>query len=105
MSNTTADTQSTAIRASDAERDHAVALLQRHYADGRLTLTELEERSAAAFAARTQAQLRGLTADLPADHGGQPARPGISLDPCLLCLLLCVCPPAGLVYWLVYRPQ
>jgi Domain of unknown function (DUF1707) len=93
-----------AVRASDAEREQTVALLQRSFADGRLTLAELEERAGAAYAARTRGQLRDLAADLPA--GGQPApRPGSVLDWRLLCILLCVCPPAGLAYWLLSARQ
>jgi Domain of unknown function (DUF1707) len=94
-----------AVRASDGERDQVVALLQRHFAEGRLTQAELEERAGAAFAARTRDQLRALTADLPdADvRPARPARPAMALDPCLLCLLLCVCPPAGIAYWLLSR--
>jgi Domain of unknown function (DUF1707) len=88
-----------AVRASDGERDQAVALLQRHFAAGRLTQAELEDRAGAALAARTRDQLRALTADLP----GADARPAMALDPCLLCLLLCACPPAGVAYWLVSR--
>jgi len=80
-----------AVRASDAEREQAVALLQRGFADGRLALAEFEERVGAAYAARTRAQLRDLTADLPATE--QPTRPGLVLDRRLLCILLCVCPP------------
>ena len=91
-----------AIRASDGERDQLVALLQRHVADGRLTQAELEERAGAAFAARTRDELRALTADLPGADV-QPARPAMALDPLLLCLLLWVCPPAGLAYWLLSR--
>jgi hypothetical protein len=96
-----------AIRASDGERDQVVALLQRDFADGRLTQSELEERVSAALGARTRDQLRALTADLPA--AGLPAadvrqaRPAIVLDPCLLCLLLVLCPPAGVGYWLLSR--
>lgn len=97
-----------AVRASDAEREQTVALLQRNFADGRLTQAELEERAGAAYAARTRAQLRDLTADLPA-AGQQPPRPGMILDRRLLCILLCVHPPVGLVYWLLSlrrnRPQ
>jgi hypothetical protein len=89
-----------AVRASDAEREQTVALLQRSFADGRLTQAELEERAGAAYAARTRTQLRDLTADLP-DAGQQPPRPGMVRDPRLLCILLCVCPPAGLAYWLL----
>jgi hypothetical protein len=92
-----------AVRASDAEREQAVALLQRGFADGRLALAEFEERVGAAYAARTRAQLRNLTADLPATE--PPARPGLVLDWRLLCILLCVCPPAGLAYWLLSLRQ
>jgi hypothetical protein len=91
-----------AVRASDSERDQVVALLQGHFTDGRLTQAELEERAGAALAARTRDQLRALTADLP-DADMQPARPAIVLEPWLLCLLLCIHPPAGLVYWLLCR--
>jgi Domain of unknown function (DUF1707) len=92
-----------AIRASDGERDQVVALLQRHFAAGRLTQAELEERAGAALAARTRDQLRALTTDLPDAGSQRPARPAMVLDPCLLCLLLCVCPPAGVAYWLLSR--
>jgi hypothetical protein len=91
-----------AIRASDGERDQVVALLQRDFADGRLTQAELEERVGAALAARTRDHLRALTADLPGADV-QPARPAVALDPCLLCLLLCLCPPAGVAYGLLSR--
>jgi Domain of unknown function (DUF1707) len=92
-----------AVRASDAEREQTVALLQRSFADGRLALAELEERAGAAYAARTRAQLRDLTADLPAQK--QPPRPGVVLDRRLLCILLCVCPPAGVAYLLLSLRQ
>ena len=91
-----------AVRASDAEREQAVTLLQHNFADGRLTQAELEERAGAAYAAQTQAQLRDLTADLPAAPQ-QPPRSGMILDQHLLVILLCIHPPAALVYWLVCR--
>jgi hypothetical protein len=47
-------------------------------ADGRLTQAELVERAGAAYAAQTRAQLRDLTADLPAAQ--EPPRPGMVLD-------------------------
>lgn len=53
------------LLASDAEREAAVALLRAGSADGRLTVEELEERTAQALAARTHAELEPLTADLP----------------------------------------
>jgi Domain of unknown function (DUF1707) len=89
-----------AVRASDAEREQTVALLQRNFADGRLTQAELEERASAAYAARTRAQLRDLTADLPAADA-QPPPPGRVLDQRLSIFLLCVCPPACVAYWLL----
>jgi hypothetical protein len=88
-----------AVRASDAEREQTVALLQRSYADGRLALAELEERAGAAYAAQTRAQLRDLTADLPAEH--QPSRPHMIVNTRVVCVLPCVCPPAALAYWLL----
>jgi hypothetical protein len=90
-----------AVRASDAEREQTVARLQDAFADGRLSQAELEERVAAAYAARTTAELSELTADLPAQE--QPPRPGMVLDRRLLIILLCVHPPAALVYWLLCR--
>jgi len=53
------------LRASDAEREAAVAQLREHAAAGRLTMDELDERSAAAYAARTVGELASLVADLP----------------------------------------
>jgi len=91
-----------AIRASDGERDLVVAQLRRHFADGRLTQAELEERVGAALVARTRDQLRPLTADLPGADVRR-ARSATVLDPWLLCLLLCLCPPAGVAYWLLSR--
>jgi hypothetical protein len=62
----------------------------------------LEERAGAAYAAQTRAQLRDLTADLPAAQQ-QPLRSGMVLDQRHLIILLCVHPPAALVYWLLCR--
>jgi DUF1707 SHOCT-like domain len=57
------------IRLSDAERDEAARLLGEHYAAGRLTREEHDERTTAAFAARARGELPPLFADLP---GGSP---------------------------------
>jgi hypothetical protein len=54
------------IRASDQERESVVDVLRDAFTDGRLTFDEFEERTAAAYAAKTWAQLWELTADLPA---------------------------------------
>jgi hypothetical protein len=55
-----------ALRASDADREHAVALLREHAAAGRLTLEEFTERMSAAYGALTNEELAELTRDLPA---------------------------------------
>ena len=88
------------VRASDAEREQAVALLRRSFADGRLSHAELTERAGAAYAAQTRTQLGDLTADLPV-AGQRPPRPAMVLDRRLLCILSCACPPAALACWLL----
>ncbi|MGH3187745.1 MAG: DUF1707 SHOCT-like domain-containing protein [Streptosporangiaceae bacterium] len=80
-------------------------------------LTELEERLDAAYAAKTRADLRGLTSDLPGattapatSDGPLPAslpiacpEPGAGTRPdwCLLLCLMLAFPPAGIAYWIV----
>jgi DNA-binding PadR family transcriptional regulator len=53
------------VRASDADRERAVASLRDHFAAGRLTRAELDERLTAALSARMAGDLRRLMADLP----------------------------------------
>jgi hypothetical protein len=53
------------LRASDEQRDRAAAEIRDHYAAGRLTEDELNERLDAAYGARTQGQLAELRRDLP----------------------------------------
>jgi hypothetical protein len=53
------------IRASDRDRDAVVATLRDAYTDGRLTLEEFQERTAATYDGRTWGDLRELTTDLP----------------------------------------
>jgi Domain of unknown function (DUF1707) len=53
------------IRIGDAERNSAAESLREHYAVGRLTMEEFQERLDAAFAAKTDVDLNKLTADLP----------------------------------------
>ncbi len=54
-----------ALRASDADREQAIALLRDHAAEGRLTLEEFTERMSAAHLARTNDELEQLVRDLP----------------------------------------
>ncbi len=53
------------IRISDADRDRVTARLRDHFAEGRLTADELDERVTAALNARTFGDLRHVMADLP----------------------------------------
>jgi len=62
------------IRTSDADRERVTARLREHFAEGRLTRDELDERVAAALSARTYGDLRPITADLPGPGPG-PAPP------------------------------
>src|SRR3712207_4545220 len=57
--------QPTGLRIGDAERQAAVALLQRHYVAGRLDEDELGDRVGRALAAWTSTDLRALFDDLP----------------------------------------
>ncbi len=66
------------VRVGDAERRAVDDRLQRAHGEGRLTLDEYEARAADVWAARTQADLDALTADLPATAASalEPARAG-----------------------------
>jgi hypothetical protein len=68
------------MRVSDAEREATAAELREHYANGRLTLDELNERIDKAFAAKTRGDLDALMRDLPSARPGGTgftgARPG-----------------------------
>jgi hypothetical protein len=54
-----------ALRASDAEREHTVAVLRAGAEHGRLTFDELAQRTELAYDATTGAELQRLVADLP----------------------------------------
>ena len=65
------------MRVGDAEREAAAAELREHYASGRLTLDELNERIDKAFAAKTRGDLDVLMTDLPSRRpAGAPGTPG-----------------------------
>jgi hypothetical protein len=61
------------MRVGDAEREATAAELREHYASGRLTLDELNDRLDKAFAARTRGDLDALMRDLPS---ARPRRAG-----------------------------
>jgi Domain of unknown function (DUF1707) len=78
------------IRVSDADRDRVAARLRDHFAEGRLTQDELDERLSAALNAKTFGDLRGLMTDLP---GPAPLMPPAEQLP----------PQAMPRHWAVYR--
>jgi hypothetical protein len=114
------------IRVSDADRDQVTAWLRDHFAAGRLTTAELDERISAALSAKTVGDLRRVMADLPQDGPAtppsavRPMRPGPGwmgrryrprlLPLAVLALLLALLVPHGwallvfvkllLVFWL-----
>jgi hypothetical protein len=64
------------MRASPADREHAIEVLKAAFVQDRLTKDELDTRVDQAFASRTYAELAALTADLPAKPiAAQPPRP------------------------------
>jgi len=61
------------LRIGDAEREAAATGLREHYAQGRLSLEEFNERLDAVFKSTTQGQLSQITHDLP--HATAPSAP------------------------------
>jgi len=66
------------IRISDADRERVTARLREHFAEGRLTSEELDERISAALSAKTFGDLRKIMADLP---DSSPAPPNAKQPP------------------------
>ena len=108
------------IRVSDADRERVTARLREHFAEGRLTREELDERITAALNAKTFGDLRPIMADLPepapvpAGAGPLPrgvrpgpvyVRRGPRLLPLALLVLLvaAVAPGAGFVLLAVFQ--
>jgi hypothetical protein len=54
------------IRASDSDREVVVDALRDAFTAGRITMEEFDERTSAAYTAKTWGELRKLTVDLPA---------------------------------------
>jgi hypothetical protein len=63
--------QPPATRASDADREAAVARLEKALAEGRITVDEFRERTEAAYSAVMTRELEPLSADLPAGASAQ----------------------------------
>lgn len=85
------------IRASDVERERVGRLLDRHFADGRLTVDEFTERMEFVYEARTRGELLHALRELPvltepppgaARPGRVPPRPRPSTRPAVVAALL-----------------
>ncbi|WEO97165.1 DUF1707 domain-containing protein [Streptomyces sp. FXJ1.172] len=63
------------LRASDADRERVAEALRDALAEGRLDMTEFEERLEAAYKARTYGELAPLTRDLPTAAAPAPPAP------------------------------
>jgi DUF1707 SHOCT-like domain len=85
-----------ALRASDADREHVVERLREAAAEGRLLAEELEHRLGAALSARTYGELDAVVADLPRDRVIERARRQsvIRLRPATVFALLILFPVA-----------
>jgi hypothetical protein len=70
------------LRASDSDRDRTAEVLRNAAGEGRLTLSELEERLEQTYAAKTYAELALVTSDLPMEQepllGGRSTQPDVT---------------------------
>jgi hypothetical protein len=101
-------------RIGDAERDAAIQALGEHFAAGRLTKDEYDERSEAALRARTDSDLRPLFVDLPRTGarapgtGGPtphaPRRPGLRYAPVLplMAFVVVMVAVTSRAWWLLF---
>ena len=71
------------LRIGDKERDAVAAELQEHYAHGRLTLEEFNQRIDSVFAAKTQSDLSRITIDLPHVRSAGPSLPASQSGPAM----------------------
>jgi hypothetical protein len=62
------------LRVGNAEREQAVQVLGEHFAQGRLDPQEFEDRTTAAYSARTAGDLDALFTDLPRLAPPEPTR-------------------------------
>lgn len=63
------------LRASDRDRELVARQLEEHYASGRLTLDEVQQRIDSAYSSRTYGDLRVILRDLPATHPVETSHP------------------------------
>jgi DUF1707 SHOCT-like domain len=63
------------MRASSGDRERTIHVLQKSFAEGRLTRDELDDRLGQALVARSFHELMAIVADLPAGPVGRPPGP------------------------------
>ncbi|WP_399885544.1 DUF1707 domain-containing protein [Streptomyces sp. BBFR51] len=69
------------LRASDADRERVAEVLRDALAEGRLDMTEFEERLDATYSARTYGELAPITRDLPVGGAGGAPRVSMTKEP------------------------
>ncbi|AQS69384.1 DUF1707 domain-containing protein [Streptomyces pactum] len=69
------------LRASDADRERVAEVLRDALAEGRLDMTEFEERLDATYSARTYGDLTPITRDLPGGSVDGPPRVSMTKEP------------------------
>ncbi|MGC9436439.1 DUF1707 SHOCT-like domain-containing protein [Streptomyces sp. WG5] len=69
------------LRASDADRERVAEVLREALAEGRLDMTEFQERLDTTYNARTYGELAPITRDLPAGPVEGPSRVSMTKEP------------------------
>jgi Domain of unknown function (DUF1707) len=67
------------VRAADADREATAERLRQHHAEGRIDVTEFQERLDGTYQAKTVGELRQLVSDLPRDPQPGPLHRGPQL--------------------------
>ena len=67
------------VRAADADREATADRLRQHHAEGRIDVTEFQERLDRTYAAKTVGELRELVNDLPHEPQSGPLGGGYHL--------------------------
>lgn len=66
------------LRIGDAERDEVASLLAHHFAAGRLSRSEFDERTEQVLGARTRSEVDQVVVDLPVTPADE--RPSVAVD-------------------------
>jgi hypothetical protein len=88
-------TSDPSVRAADADREATAERLRRHHGEGRIDVTEFQDRLDRAYHAKTIGELHQLLSDLPRDR--QPEPLGLGPHPRSLRML----PWVGLLFLII----